>query len=107
MRVKGIARRSRYEGPTGIATVVGGRGDAPRPGVTHRAWGTRPHYLGNTTNPAVRPGTADTRSRRLLDLELEVSPLDAAVQAFTTPLRPGGGAGRRHPGLCPAIRAGL
>ena len=75
-------RRSRYEGPTGIATIVG---DAAArrglPALTVR--GQAPHYLGNTTNPAVRQALL-TAVARLLDLELEVSDLDAAVQAFRT-----------------------
>ena len=76
----GMARRSRYEGPTGIASVLL---DAAR----HRGiasltvMGQAPHYLQRTTNPAMRQALLTTAAR-LLDLELDVSPLDAAVQAF-------------------------
>jgi len=78
----GIARRSRYEGPTGIASVML---DAAR----HRGMasltlmGQAPHYLQRTTNPAMRQALLSVVAR-LLDLELDVSPLDAAVQAFRT-----------------------
>jgi proteasome assembly chaperone (PAC2) family protein len=78
----GMARRSRYEGPTGIASVML---DAAR----HRGiasltvMGQAPHYLQGTTNPAVRQALL-TAVARLLDLELDVSPLEAAVQAFRT-----------------------
>ena len=45
--------------------------------------GQAPHYLQGATNPAVRRALL-TAVARLLDLELDVSPLDAAVQAFRT-----------------------
>ena len=45
--------------------------------------GQAPHYLQRTTNPAMRQALLTTVAR-LLDLELDVSPLDAAVQAFRT-----------------------
>ena len=75
-----MVRRSRYEGPTGIASVLL---DAAR----HRGMasltvmGHAPHYLQGTTNPAVRRALLTTVAR-LLDLELDLSPLEAAVQAF-------------------------
>jgi proteasome assembly chaperone (PAC2) family protein len=78
----GMARRSRYEGPTGIASVML---DAAR----HRGiasltlMGQAPHYLQGTTNPVMRQALLTTVAR-LLDLDLDVSPLDAAVQAFRT-----------------------
>ena len=77
-----MARRSRYEGPTGIASVLL---DAAR----HRGMASltvmrhAPHYLQRTTNPAMRQALL-TAVARLLDLELDVAPLDAAVQAFRT-----------------------
>jgi proteasome assembly chaperone (PAC2) family protein len=75
-------RRSRYEGPTGIATVVV---DAATrrglPSLTLR--GQAPHYLGNTTNPAVSRALLTTVAH-LLDLELDVAPFEAAVRAFRT-----------------------
>jgi proteasome assembly chaperone (PAC2) family protein len=73
-------RRSRYEGPTGIATIVM---DAARQrGMTScNVRGQTPHYLGNTTNPAVSRALL-TAVSRLLDLELDLSPFEAAVRAF-------------------------
>ena len=47
-----MTRRSRYEGPTGISTVV--MDAAQRRGITAcTVRGQAPHYLGNATNPAV------------------------------------------------------
>ena len=45
--------------------------------------GQAPHYLQRTTNPAMRQALLSVVAR-LLDLELDVSPLEAAVQAFRT-----------------------
>jgi len=45
--------------------------------------GQAPHYLEGATNPAVSRALL-TYVTRLLDLELEVSDLDTAVQAFRT-----------------------
>ena len=45
--------------------------------------GQAPHYLQGATNPAVSRALL-TYVTRLLDLELDVSQLDAAVQAFGT-----------------------
>src|SRR5215475_9180454 len=76
----GMARRSRYEGPTGIASVL--LDAARRRSLTSLTlMGQAPHYLQRTTNPAMRQALL-TAVARLLDLELDVSPLDAAVQAF-------------------------
>jgi proteasome assembly chaperone (PAC2) family protein len=78
----GIARRPRYEGPTGIASVV--LDAATRRGMSYLTlMGQAPHYLEGATNPAVSRALL-TYVTRLLDLELEVSHLDAAVQAFGT-----------------------
>jgi predicted ATP-grasp superfamily ATP-dependent carboligase len=78
----GMARRSRYEGPTGIASVI--LDTARRRGLASLTiMGQAPHYLQGTTNPAMRQALL-TAVARLLDLELDVSPLDAAVQAFRT-----------------------
>ena len=78
----GMARRSRYEGPTGIASVLL---DAARRRdmASLTVMGQAPHYLQGTTNPAVRRVLLTTVAR-LLDLELDLSPLEAAVQAFRT-----------------------
>src|SRR5499433_3067540 len=78
----GMARRSRYEGPTGIASVML---DAARRRdmASLTIMGQAPHYLQGTTNPAVRRALLSTVAL-LLDLALDVSPLDTAVQAFRT-----------------------
>ena len=75
-------RRSRYEGPTGIATIV--MDAAQRRGMAScNVRGPAPHYLGNATNPAVSRALL-TAVARLLDLELDVAPFEAAVRAFRT-----------------------
>src|SRR5882724_1409245 len=77
-----LTRRSRYEGPTGLATIVM---DAAR----HRGMascnvrGQAPHYLGNATNPAVSRALLIAVAH-LLELELDVAPFEVAVQAFRT-----------------------
>src|SRR5262249_34840070 len=45
--------------------------------------GQAPHYLQRATNPAVSRALL-TAVSRLLDLELDLSPLEAAVQTFRT-----------------------
>src|SRR6266542_6791835 len=45
--------------------------------------GQAPHYLQRVTNPAVSRALL-TAVTRLLDLELDVSPFEVAVQAFRT-----------------------
>src|SRR5439155_815966 len=78
----GMARRSRYEGPTGIASVL--LDAARRRGIASlTVIGQAPHYLQGTTNPAMRQALLSVVAR-LLDLELDVFPLEAAVQAFRT-----------------------
>jgi proteasome assembly chaperone (PAC2) family protein len=78
----GMARRPRYEGPTGIATVV--LDAALRRGMAScTVRGQAPHYLEGAPNPAVSQGLLTTLTR-LLDLDLTWSHLDAAVQAFRT-----------------------
>lgn len=78
----GMSRRSRYEGPTGIATVVADA--ARRCGMAScTVRGQAPHYLEGATNPAVSQALL-TIVTRLLDLDLAWSHLDAAVQAFRT-----------------------
>ena len=80
LATRGMGRRGRYEGPTGIATVVAEA--ARHRGLAHLTLrGPVPHYLGNTTNPAVRRALLTTLAP-LLDLELEVAPFEAAVRAF-------------------------
>jgi proteasome assembly chaperone (PAC2) family protein len=75
-------RRARYEGPTGMSTVV--MDAATRRGLSAlTVRGQAPHYLGNTTNPAVSRALLTTVAH-LLDLELDVAPFEAAVRAFRT-----------------------
>ena len=75
-------RRSRYEGPTGMSTVVVDA--ATRRGLSALTLrGQAPHYLGDATNPAVRRALLTTVAH-LLDLELDVTPFEAAVRAFRT-----------------------
>ena len=78
----GMARRSRYEGPTGIASVM--LDAARRRGIASlTVMGQAPHYLQGTTNPAMGQALLMTVAR-LLDLELDVTPFEAAVRAFRT-----------------------
>jgi proteasome assembly chaperone (PAC2) family protein len=75
-------RRSRYEGPTGMATIV--MDAAQQRGMAScTVRGQAPHYLGNATNPALSRALL-TAVAHLLDLELDVSPFEAAVRAFRT-----------------------
>ena len=75
-------RHARYEGPTGISTVV--MDAATRRGLSALTLrGQAPHYLGGVTNPAVRRALLTTVAH-LLDLELDVTPFEAAVRAFRT-----------------------
>jgi proteasome assembly chaperone (PAC2) family protein len=76
----GIYRRPRYQGPTGIASVV--LEAAARRGMPYLSlMGQAPHYLQGAANPAVRQALL-TYVARLLGLDLEVSRFDKAVQAF-------------------------
>ena len=75
-------RRSRYEGPTGMSTVV--MEAATRRGLAAlTVRGQAPHYLGNTTNPAVSRALLTTVAH-LLDLKLDVAPFEEAIRAFRT-----------------------
>ena len=76
----GMYRRSRYEGPTGIASVV--LDAARRRGMSSLTlMGQAPHYLQGATNPAVSRALL-TSVTRLLGLELDLSAFDGAVEAF-------------------------
>ena len=82
LETRGMSRRARYEGPTGITTVV--LDAATRRGMTSLTLrGHAPQYLARATNPAVIRALL-THVSRLLALELDVAPLDASVQAFMT-----------------------
>jgi proteasome assembly chaperone (PAC2) family protein len=75
-------RRPRYEGPTGIASVV--LDAATRRGMSYLTlMGQAPHYLEGATNPAVSQALLTSVSR-LLGLALDWSQLEEAVQAFRT-----------------------
>ncbi len=76
----GIFRRPSYQGPTGISTVLLDAAD--RRGISSLSFmGQAPHYLQGTSNPAVIQAIL-THINRLLDLGLDVSQLDTAVEAF-------------------------
>jgi proteasome assembly chaperone (PAC2) family protein len=76
----GMYRPSRYQGPTGISTVV--LEAAAQRGMTSLAlMGQASHYLPGTENPAVMQALL-TVVNRVLDLGLEVTQFDAAVQQF-------------------------
>jgi len=78
----GIYRRPRYQGPTGISTVL--LEAAAKRGMSSLSFmGQAPHYLQGTSNPSVIKALL-THINRLLDLGLDVSRLDAAVEAFRT-----------------------
>ncbi|ETX03170.1 MAG: hypothetical protein ETSY1_00980 [Candidatus Entotheonella factor] len=78
----GIYRRPSYQGPTGISTVL--LEAAQRRGMASLSFmGQAPHYLQGTSNPSVIQALL-THVNRLLDLGLDVSRLDAAVEAFRT-----------------------
>jgi proteasome assembly chaperone (PAC2) family protein len=82
LETRGMSRRSRYEGPTGISTVV--LDAATRRGLASLTLrGQAPHYLGGATNPAVSRALLTTLAH-LLDLELDVAPFEAAVRTFQT-----------------------
>jgi proteasome assembly chaperone (PAC2) family protein len=75
-------RRARYEGPTGMATVVADA--ATRRGLpTLTVRGPVPHYLQGATNPAVSRALLIAVAH-LLDLELDMAPFEAAVRVFRT-----------------------
>jgi proteasome assembly chaperone (PAC2) family protein len=76
----GIYRRSSYEGPTGISTVV--LDAALQRGLTSLSFsGQAPHYVQGIENPVVIQALLRYVTR-LLDLGLEVSQFDDAVRAF-------------------------
>ena len=76
----GMYRRPRYEGPTGIASVV--LDTARQRGMSFLTlMGQAPHYLQGATNPAVSKALL-TAVTRLLGLELDLSAFDGAVEAF-------------------------
>jgi proteasome assembly chaperone (PAC2) family protein len=78
----GIYRPSRYQGPTGISTIL--LEAAAQRGMTSLSFmGQAPHYLQGASNPSVIQALL-THVNRLLDLGLDVSQLDPAVEAFRT-----------------------
>jgi proteasome assembly chaperone (PAC2) family protein len=82
LKAWGIYRRPSYEGPTGISTVV--LEAATHRGMSHLGFmGQAPHYLPRTENPAVIQALL-TYVSRLLDLDLDMSQFDEAIQDFRT-----------------------
>ncbi|WP_089944276.1 PAC2 family protein [Candidatus Entotheonella palauensis] len=78
----GIYRRPSYQGPTGISTIL--LEAAHQRGISSLSFmGQAPHYLQVTSNPSVIQALL-THVNRLLGLGLDVSRLDAAVEAFRT-----------------------
>jgi proteasome assembly chaperone (PAC2) family protein len=78
----GIYRRPTYQGPTGISSAL--LDAATQRGMPYLTFmGQAPHYLQGSANPAVRRELL-TFVTRLLGIELELSRLDEAVQAFRT-----------------------
>ena len=76
----GMSRPSRYQGPTGMTTVV--LEAARRRGMASLAlMGHASHYLPGTENPAVIQALL-TVVTRVLDLGLDVAHFNAAVQQF-------------------------
>jgi len=76
----GIFRQPSYQGPTGIASVV--LEAATQRGIPHLAFmGQAPQYIQATANPAVTRALL-TYVTRLLDIDLDLSSLDEAVEAF-------------------------
>jgi proteasome assembly chaperone (PAC2) family protein len=76
----GMYRPSRYQGPTGITTVI--LEAATRRDMASLAlMGQASHYLHGTENPAVIQALLRVVSR-VLDLGLDVAHFDAAVQQF-------------------------
>lgn len=76
----GIYRRPSYEGPTGISTVV--LDAAAQRGIPSISFsGQAPHYLQRRENPAVIQALL-TYVSRLLDLDLDLSQFDAAIEDF-------------------------
>ncbi|MBM3223830.1 MAG: PAC2 family protein [Candidatus Tectomicrobia bacterium] len=76
----GIYRPSRYQGPTGISTVV--LEAAAKRGMTHLSFmGQAPHYLQGTANPDVIQALL-TMLNRVLDVDVNVSQFDEAIKRF-------------------------
>ena len=78
----GIYRRPGYEGPTGIVPCL--LDAATQRGLPHLDFmGQSPHYLQGVENPAVMQALL-TYGARLLNLDLDVSQFDRAVEIFRT-----------------------
>lgn len=78
----GIFRKPTYQGPTGIATVV--LEAATQRDIPHVAFmGQAPHYIQGGANPAVTQAIL-SYVKRLLAIELDLSPLDEAKEVFRT-----------------------
>ena len=76
----GIYRRPSYQGPTGISTIL--LDAAAKRGMASLSFmGQAPHYLQGTSNPSVIKALL-THINRLLDLGINVTRLDTAIEAF-------------------------
>lgn len=80
LKAWGIYRLPSYEGPIGLSPVF--LEETARRGIAHLDFmGQVPYYLQNVENPAVTRALLRYLSR-LLDLELDVSRFDEAVETF-------------------------
>ena len=78
----GIYRPPTYEGPTGISSVV--LDAAEKRGIQHVGFmGQAPHYLQDGENPAAIQALVGYVAR-LLDLSVDMSRFDEAIQEFRT-----------------------
>ncbi|MGQ4808625.1 hypothetical protein NKDENANG_02012 [Candidatus Entotheonellaceae bacterium PAL068K] len=78
----GILRRPTYQGPTGIASAV--LDAATQRGIPYLSFmGQAPHYIQASANPAVTRALL-TYVTRLLGIELDLSRLEEAMDAFRT-----------------------
>ena len=100
----GMARRSRYEGPTGIASVM--LEAARHRGIASLTNGPSPPLSPEDDESGDAPSAAVCRGPPARP-GAGCLPPRCSRAGLSDALRPGGGPGRRDPGLCPAIRAGL
>ena len=74
------ARKSKYEGPTGIVSVVSSRfADAATPVVS--LWGWAPHYITASPNPMVASRIL-REVGKVLEIDVDTQMIDEAAQRF-------------------------